>query len=391
MPGLTQLAEHISKSPTIALTDKAKQLAAQGHDVIALAGGEPDFDTPAHVIKAGVEAIYAGETHYAAPSKGITPMLEAIAKKTERENNFSVNPKTDIVVTPGGKLSLFLALKSILNPTDEVLILAPYWVSYPSIVTMIGANPVIVPLSSDDNYTIHLEQLREYVTPNTKAIIVNSPNNPSGRMLTQEEIDAVTTIAVESDIWVISDEIYEKIAYDGRQHVSLASIPELKERTLTINGMSKGYAMTGWRLGWLVGPKRVLDVATIFNSQTATSAATFTMHAAVEALNGPQDIIETMRQSYEDRRDFIVDALNSIDNIFCPQIEGAFYAFPQVENTDKTSEEVAELILNEAQVVGVPGSAFGITDSVHIRFSYATDKALLEKAVERIRKMAHLL
>jgi len=391
MPGLTQLAERISKSPTIAFTDKAKQLATQGHDIIALAGGEPDFDTPAHVIEAGVNAIHAGETHYAAPSKGITPLLQAIADKMERDNNIKANPSTDILVTPGGKLSLYLALKSILDPTDEVLILAPYWVSYPSIVQMIGANPVIVPLSSEDNYTIHLEQLREYVTPNTKAIIVNSPNNPSGRMLTSDEADAITTLAEEADIWVIADEIYEKIAYDGREHIALASIPELKDRTLTINGMSKGYAMTGWRLGWLVGPKRVLEVATIFNSQTATSAATFTMHAAVAALNGPQDIIETMRQSYEDRRDFVVSSLNSIDNICCPAIEGAFYAFPKVEKTDKTSAEIADIILTEAQVVGVPGSAFGITDGAHIRFSYATDKALLEKAVDRIRNIAHLL
>jgi len=391
MPGLTQLTERIGASPTIALNDKANRLKAEGHDVIALAGGEPDFDTPAHVIEAGVNAIHAGETHYAAPSKGIVPMLEAIAYKMERDNGVTVNPKTDIVVTPGGKLSLFLALKSILNPSDEVLILAPYWVSYPSIVKMVGANPVIVPLSSDDNYAVHLEQLREYVTPNTKAIIVCSPNNPSGRMLTRDEINAIATVAEEADIWVISDEIYEKINYDGREHISFASIPEIKDRVLTVNGMSKGYAMTGWRLGWLVGPKRVLDVATIFNSQTATSAATFTMHAAVAALTGPQDVVEMMRQSYQDRRDFIVSSLNSIDNICCPPIEGAFYAFPKIEQTDKTSAEVAELILTEAQVVGVPGSAFGITDSVHIRFSYATDKALLEDAVERIRKMAHLL
>ncbi len=391
MPGLTQLAEQIPKSPTIALTDKANQLRSQGVDVIALAGGEPDFDTPAHVIEAGINAIREGQTHYAAPSKGLTPLLEAIAAKTERDNNVSVNPKTDIVVTPGGKFSIYLALKSILNPTDEVLILAPYWVSYPSMVKLVGAKPVIVPLSIDDNYTISLDQLRECVTPNTKAIIVNSPNNPSGRMLTSNEIEVIATVAQEADMWIITDEIYEKIVYDGRQHVSLASIPELKDRSLIINGMSKGYAMTGWRLGWLVGPKRVLDVATIFNSQTATSAATFTMHATVEALNGSQDVIETMRQSYEERRNFIVESLNSIDNIYCPPIEGAFYALPQIQNTEKSSAEVAELILTEAQVVGVPGSAFGVTDSVNIRFSYATDRNLLEKAVERIQKMAHLL
>lgn len=390
MPKTTQLAQRISKSPTIALTDKAQQLIAQGHDVIALAGGEPDFDTPDHVIEAGVQAIRNGETHYAAPSKGITPLLQAIANKMERDNNVIVNPQTDVLVTPGGKLSLYLALKSILDEGDEVLILAPYWVSYTSIVTMIGAKPVTVPLSNKDNYTIRLDQLREYVSPKTKAIIVNSPNNPSGRMLTTEEIDAITTLATEADIWVISDEIYEKINYDNREHVSLASIPELKDQTLVINGMSKGYAMTGWRLGYLVGPAPVMGIATMFNSQTATSAATFTMHASVAALNGPQDVIEVMRKSYQDRRDFIVDAFNSIDNMYCPSIEGAFYAFPQVVETEKSSAEVAEIILSEAKVAGVPGSAFGITDTVHVRFSYATDMALLEKALDRIKGIAHL-
>ena len=391
MPSITKLASNIPSSPTIALADKAKQLKAQGQDVIALAGGEPDFDTPSHVIEAAVNAIHAGETHYAAPSKGITPLLKAIANKMERDNNVSVNPATDIIVTPGGKLALYLALKSILDPGDEVLILAPYWVSYPSIVKMNGGIPVAVPLSSNDNYTIDADQLQQYVTPKTKAIIVNSPNNPSGRMITSAEVEAIVTVASEADLFVISDEIYEKLNFDGRQHFSLASIPDIKDQTLIVNGMSKAYAMTGWRLGWLSGPPIVMKVAAVFNSQTATSSATFTMHAAVAALEGPQGDIETMRQSYEERRDFIVNSLNAIDNIYCPTIEGAFYAFPKVVETDKTSTEIANIILEKAQVVGVPGSAFGITDNQHIRFSFATDRNLLEKAVQRIGDIAHLL
>jgi len=390
MPSLTQLAELIPTSPTIAMADKAKRLSAQGLDVIALAGGEPDFDTPAHIVDTAVEAIKSGKTRYAAPSKGINPLLEAIANKMERDNGVTVNPKTDIIVTPGGKLSLYIALKTILNPGDEVLIIAPYWVTYPSSVMMSGGVPVYVTLSSNDNYTIHLEQLREKITPKTKAIIVNSPSNPSGRMITSEEAQAIATVATEADLFVIADEMYEMLKFDGREHISLASFPELKDRTLIVHGLSKAYAMTGWRLGWLAGPTNVMKVAGIFNSQTATSAATFTMHAAVTALNGPQDMVETMRQSYEERRDFIVDAFNSIDNMACPPIEGAFYAFPKVVNTDKTSDEIANIILDEALVVGVPGSAFGITDDAHIRFSFATDRQLLEKAVERIRGIAHL-
>ena len=391
MPKPTQLAQKISSSPTIAMNDKAKQLAAEGHSVIGLAGGEPDFDTPAHIVDAAVKAIEKGETRYAAPSKGISPLLEAIAAKMERDNKVRVNPMSDIIVTPGGKLALFLALKAMLDPGDEVLIPAPYWVSYPSITQMVGGVPVTVETSSDDNYRLRLEHLREHITPRSKALIVNSPCNPTGHMLSSEEIEAIATLALEEDLYIISDEIYEKLNFDGRPAVSLASIPDIADRVIIINGMSKAYAMTGWRLGWLAGPTELIGVAGKFNSQTATSAATFTQLAAVAALNGPQDCVEMMRQSYQERRDFIVDAFNSIPNMSHPDIEGAFYAFPKVDETSKTSEEVANIILDEAVVVGVPGSAFGITKDAHIRFSFAEDMNKLTQAVDRIRAMAHML
>ena len=391
MPSITQLARRISKSPTIAMNDKARQLAAEGHSVIGLAGGEPDFDTPAHILEAGIKALRDGKTRYAAPSKGITPLLEAIAMKMARDNQAQVNPMTDIIVTPGGKLALFLALKAMLDPGDEVLIPAPYWVSYPSITTMVGGTPAPIPLGSDDHYRLRLERLRQFVTPKTKAIIINSPGNPTGRMLSSDEIEAVADLAAEADLFVISDEIYEKLNFDGRPAVSLASIPELAERVVVINGMSKAYAMTGWRLGWLAGPSPLIAAAAKFNSQTATSAATFTQHAAVAALNGPQNCIDIMRQSYQERRDLMVNAFNSIENMSCPAIEGAFYAFPKVNQTSKSSEEVAALILDKAAVVGVPGSAFGITQDVHIRFSFAENMGLLQEAVKRIRDIADQL
>ena len=391
MPSITQLARRISKSPTIAMNDKARQLAAEGHSVIGLAGGEPDFDTPEHILEAGIKALRDGKTRYAAPSKGITPLLEAIAMKMARDNQAQVDPMTDIIVTPGGKLALFLALKAMLDPGDEVLIPAPYWVSYPSITTMVGGTPAPIPLTSDDHYRLRLERLRQFVTPKTKAIIINSPGNPTGRMLSSDEIEAVADLAAEADLFVISDEIYEKLNFDGRPAVSLASIPELAERVVVINGMSKAYAMTGWRLGWLAGPSPLIAAAGKFNSQTATSAATFTQHAAVAALNGPQNCIDTMRQSYQERRDLMVNAFNSIENMSCPAIEGAFYAFPKVNQTSKSSEEVAALILDKAAVVGVPGSAFGITQDVHIRFSFAENMGLLQEAVKRIRDIADQL
>ena len=391
MPEPTQLAKRISKSPTIAMNDKAKQLAAEGKSVIGLAGGEPDFDTPPHIVEAAVKALHDGETRYAAPSKGIRPLLEAIAAKMERENQVRLDPMSDVIVTPGGKLALFLALKAMLDPGDEVLIPAPYWVSYPSITTMVGGVPITVETSSADNYRLRLEQLREFATPRTKAIIINSPCNPTGHMLSSAEIEAVATLALENDLYIISDDIYEKLNFDGRPAISLASIPEISDRVVVVNGMSKAYAMTGWRLGWLAGPTSIMSVAGMFNSQTATSAATFTQHAAVAALTGPQDCVATMRQSYQERRDFIVSAFNSIPNMSSPDIEGAFYAFPKVNETSKTSDEVANIILDEAVVVGVPGSAFGVTQEAHVRFSFAEDMDKLKQAVERIRNIAHLL
>ena len=391
MPKPTQLAKMISASPTIAMNDKAKQLAAEGHSVIGLAGGEPDFDTPPHIVEAAIKAIGDGETRYAAPSKGIRPLLEAIAAKMEQDNSARVDPMSDIIVTPGGKLALFLALKAMLDPGDEVLIPAPYWVSYPSITQMVGGVPVTVETSGGDNYRLRLEHLRAHVTPRSKALIINSPCNPTGHMLSAEEIEAVATLALEEDLYIISDEIYEKLNFDGRPAVSLASIPDIADRVVVINGMSKAYAMTGWRLGWLAGPTELIGVAGKFNSQTATSAATFTQVAAVAALTGPQDCVEAMRQSYQARRDFIVEAFNSIPNMSHPAIEGAFYAFPKVDETSKSSEEVANIILDEAVVVGVPGSAFGVSKDAHIRFSFAEDMNKLREAVDRIRAIAHKL
>ncbi len=391
MPSPTQLAKKIAKSPTIAMNDKAKQLAAEGHAVIGLAGGEPDFDTPPHIVEAAMKALRDGETRYAAPSKGIRPLLEAIAAKMECDNGLRLDPMSDIIVTPGGKLALFLVLKAMLDPGDEVLTPAPYWVSYPSITTMVGGLPVPVETTGADNYRLTLEHMSEHVTARTKAIIINSPCNPTGHMLSSAEIEAVATLALEHDLYIISDEIYEKLNFDGRPAVSLASIPEIADRVVVINGMSKAYAMTGWRLGWIAGPTELVAVAGKFNSQTATSAATFTQHAAVAALTGPQDCVEMMRQSYEERRNFMVQAFNDIPNMSSPDIEGAFYAFPKVNETSKTSEEVANIILDEAVVVGVPGSAFGATKDAHIRFSFAEDFGKLKEAVERIRNIADKL
>jgi aspartate aminotransferase len=391
MRELSELAQRIPKSETIAIADKARQMQASGLDVIALAGGEPDFDTPDHIINAGIEAMQAGQTHYAAPSKGVTPLLEAIADKLARDNHVHVNASSDIVVTPGGKMALYLALKAMLNPGDEVLILEPAWVSYPSMVMMVGGTPIHVGLDSANNYAITAEILKSYITPKTKLIMVNSPSNPTGRVLTVAEAQAIAAVALEHDLYVLSDEIYEKIIFDGREHISLASLPDMAERTLIVNGMSKVYAMTGWRLGYLARPTPVMQVAGKFNSQTVTSAATFTMYASAAALNGPQDIVNIMCESYRERRDFMVKALNEIEGVECASIEGAFYLFPRFPGSKKTSVELADAILEHAQVATVPGSAFGASGEGAVRLSIATATSDLERAVERLARVGSML
>jgi len=388
MKPLSTLLTTIPPSATLAVSDKAKALKATGRDIIALAGGDPDFDTPEHIIAAAFGAIENGATHYPAPTKGITPLLQAIVSKMERENNVTgLDATTDVVVTPGGKWALNLALAAILNPGDEVLYLEPVWVSYPPMITIAGGVPLPVSLPSDDNFRITAGILREKITPKTKAVMVNSPCNPTGRVLTSDEVAAICQVAIENDLYVLSDELYEKLIFDGGKHISLAAQPGMADRTLTINGLSKAYAMTGWRLGWLAGPTPVLKLANKLHSQTVTSAATFTMHAAIAALNGPQDIVATMCDSYRQRRDFMVTALNEMPGIECRSIEGAFYLFPRFTQTEKNSLQLADALLEEADIAATPGIAFGSSGEKHLRFSIATAMPDLERAVERLAKI----
>ena len=391
MRELSRLVSSIPASVTLAVNDKAKALQAAGHDVIALAGGDPDFDTPEHVIAAAFAAIEDGATHYPAPMKGIPAALEAIAAKMARDNGIHVDPKTDVIVTPGGKWALYLALAAVLNPGDEVLFLEPAWVSYPPMITLAGGTPVPVSLPGEDNFRVTAGRLRAKVTPQTKALMVNSPCNPTGRVLTQEEVNAIVEVATEADLYVIADEIYEKLVFDGRRHLSVSAAPGMAGRTLTINGLSKAYAMTGWRLGWLVGPTPIVKLATRLNSQTVSSAANFTMHAAVAALNGPQDVISEMCRAYQARRDFMVKALNEIEGVECRSIEGAFYLFPRFPNSPKNSVELADALLDQAGIAGTPGIAFGQSGEGHVRFSIATAMTHLERAVERLAQIAHEL
>lgn len=389
MQNLSHLLHNIPSSPTLAVNDKAKALQLAGHDVIALAGGDPDFPTPPHIVEAAYRAMLNGATHYPAPMIGIPAALEAITAKMERENGVLIDdPRHQIIITPGGKWGLYLALTAVLNPGDEVLILEPHWVSYPPMITLAGGVPVPVSLPADDNFRITAAALRARLTPRTKALMVNNPCNPTGRVLTPEELAAIVAVATEADLYVIADEIYEKLVFDGRSHLSIAAAPGMAERTLTVNGLTKSYAMTGWRLGWLVGPAPIIKVATRLNSQAVSCAATFSMHACVAALNGPQDIIAEMRDAYQARRDFMVKALNEIEGIACRSIEGAFYLFPSFPGSGKNSLELADALLDKAQIAGVPGIAFGQSGEGHVRFAISTAVHDLERAVERLAKVA---
>lgn len=386
MRELSRMLVRIPTSATMAVSDKAKALRAEGRDIVALAGGDPDFDTPTHIVEAAFNAIKAGKTHYPAPTKGIVELLQAIAGKMIHEHGLHVRAETDIVVTPGGKWALNLALASVVNPGDEVIYFEPVWVSYPPMIRLYGGEPVPISLSAADNFKITAELIREKITSKTKAIMVNSPCNPTGRVLNREEIQAIVDVAIESDLFVISDELYEKLVFDDHKHYTLAAEAGMAGRTLTVNGLSKAYAMTGWRLGWLIGPPAVMKLAAKMNSQTVTSAATFTMIAAVAAINGPQDVVEEMRQAYQNRRDFMVPALNEIPGIECSNPEGAFYLMPRFTDTELNSLQLANFLLEEAGIAATPGIAFGRSGEGHLRFSYATAMSELERAVERLNK-----
>ena len=387
----SRLLKDIPTSVTVSVNDKAHALKASGKDIIALAGGDPDYDTPCHVSEAAIRAINAGKTHYPSPTKGLSQLTAAIADKTSRDNGFEVDPRTDVVVTPGCKWALFLALSSVLNPGDEVLYFEPVWVSYPTLIRINGGVPVAVRLSSESDFAITADLIRRSITPKTKALMVNSPNNPTGRVLTRQEVDAIVEIAIEADLYVIADEVYEKIIFDGRKHYSLAAEPGMAIRTLTANGLSKGYAMTGWRLGWLVGPPELMRLAIRMHGHSITSAATFTMVAAVEALNGPQESVEQMRKGYQDRRDYMVTALNEIEGVDCYRPDGTFYLMPRFPSSLKNSLQLSEELLELAGIAATPGIAFGASAEGFIRFSIATRMEELERAVEHLGRVASLL
>ena len=399
MPFLSETLARVKPSPTIAVTTMAATLKAAGKDVIGLGAGEPDFDTPQNIKDAAIAAIQAGKTKYTAVD-GIPELKAAICAKFARENGLTYRP-SQISVGTGGKQTLYNALVATLNPGDEVIIPAPYWVSYPDMVLLAGGEPVVVTGPLQTGYKITAEMLDAAITPKTKWFIFNSPSNPTGAGYSRVELKSLTDVLLRHpDVWVMSDDMYEHLAYDGFDFCTPAAVePGLYDRTLTCNGVSKAYAMTGWRLGYAAGPEALIKAMAKVQSQSTSNPCSISQWAAVEALNGPQDYIAMSRAAFQRRRDLVVGMLNQAQGITCPTPEGAFYVYPSIAGCiGKTSpagtlladdEVFATALLEETGVAVVFGAAFGV--SPNFRVSYATSEAALTEACRRIQRFCAAL
>ncbi|MGU3666008.1 pyridoxal phosphate-dependent aminotransferase [Methylobacterium sp. A49B] len=391
---LADVLSRVKPSATIVMTQKARDLKASGVDVISLSVGEPDFDTPEHIKQAAIEAIHRNETRYP-PVSGIVPLREAIVRKFKRENGLDYKVSQTIVGT-GGKQVLYNAFLATLNPGDEVVIPRPYWVSYPEMVGLCGGTPVFADTDMDHGFKLQAEELDRVLTPKTKWIVLNSPSNPSGAAYSRAEMKALTDVLLRyPDVHILTDDIYEHLTYGDFEFVTPAQVePQLLERTLTMNGVSKGYAMTGWRIGYAAGPEKLIKAMDFVQGQQTSGASTIAQWAAVAALDGPQDHLATFRAAFQERRDLVVSMLNQTNGLTCPTPEGAFYVYPSCAaligkkteggKTIETDEDFVMELLQAEGVAAVHGSAFGL--GPNLRISYATSNAVLEEACRRIQR-----
>jgi len=373
----------IAESATVALSDKARRLKSQGVDVIDLSAGDPDFDTPPHIIEAACRAMKAGQTHYVSP-RGIPELRQALAAKYMVEQGLTYDPATEVMVTAGGKMALYLSVLATTHPGEAVLIPEPAWVSYAPMVQMTGAVAVPVPLSCADGFALTRDSLLTRVTPASRLLLLNSPSNPTGRVLTLPELSAVAEVAQSRNLTVISDEIYEYILFDGNRHVSIAALPGMRERTIVVSGFSKSYAMTGWRLGTVVGPRGLMSAIHKAQQHTVTCAAAFAQYAALTAITGSQACVAQMREAYARRRDKIVAGLNRLPGFRCPLPEGAFYAFPDIRGTGLSSAALSTRMLEQAHVVMTPGTAFGQAGEGFVRICFSCADTEIDRALERM-------
>ena len=381
----TKIMKSCTGSPTVKLLSKGLEMKRQGLDVLILSGGEPDFNTPERIKAEGIKAIQNNMTHYT-PAAGLMELREAISRKLLKENGIIADPKTQIIVTPSGKLALYQALVSFLEPGDEAMLLEPNCVSYKEIVKMTGATCVSVPLRHEDNFRITRDILESKLTDKSKMVIICNPCNPTGRVFTEEEIQTLADFVDEHDLLLVADEIYEKLVYDGHRHISVGAIEKVKDRVITLNGFSKGYAMTGWRLGYSVASASLTKVMMKMQESTVTTSAAMVQKAAVVAFDCEDDV-QYMVADYKRRRDFIVNSLNEIPCIHCPMPEGAFYIFPKIDYKGMNSFELCDYILEKANVLVAPGDVFGEGGEKCIRIAYPASMETLEKTAERFKQI----
>ncbi|MBD2621058.1 pyridoxal phosphate-dependent aminotransferase [Microcystis flos-aquae FACHB-1344] len=380
---LASRVNQVTPSLTLAIDSLAKEMKKNGEDVCSFSAGEPDFDTPTHIRAAAKKALDEGKTRYG-PAAGEAGLRKAIAEKLLRDNQLAYNAD-NVIVTNGGKQSLYNLIMALIEAGDEVIIPAPYWLSYPEMVTLAGGTSVIVNTSLENHYKITPEQLEAAITPKTKLFVLNSPSNPTGIVYTPEEIAALANIVVEKDILVVSDEIYEKILYDGAIHRSIASFgPEIFQRSIISNGFAKAFSMTGWRVGYIAGPVEIVKAMTKIQSHSTSNVCTFAQYGAIAALESSQDCIEEMVKAFSERRQYILERVRAIPGLNCPTPNGAFYVFIDISQTGLKSRDFCQKLLETQKVAAIPGIAFGADDC--IRLSYATDLKTIEKGFDRIDK-----
>ncbi|WP_409251151.1 pyridoxal phosphate-dependent aminotransferase [Bacillus sp. SCS-153A] len=389
-----ELAERVSAltpSTTLAITAKAKEMKSKGIDVIGLGAGEPDFNTPEHIISAAAASMREGHTKYT-PAGGLAGLKDAIINKFKNDQGISYEP-SEVIVTSGAKHALYTLFQVLLNEGDEVIIPTPYWVSYPEQVKLAGGNPIFIDGREENEYKITPEQLKEAVTDKTKAVIFNSPSNPTGMLYSKEELEAIGQVCLEKNILIVSDEIYEKLVYEGNAHVSIAEIsPQLKAQTVVINGVSKSHSMTGWRIGYAAGDAKIIKAMTNLASHSTSNPTTTSQYGSIAAYEGTQEPVEEMRRAFEERLNIVFEKLNAIPGFNCLKPQGAFYLFPNVKEAAQLSgyesvDSFVKALLEEAEVAVIPGSGFGSPDN--IRLSYATSLDLFEKALERMHSFVN--
>jgi len=385
---ISERAALLTPSLTLSIDSKAKAMKAEGIDVCGFGAGEPDFDTPEHIKAAAIEALQAGFTKYT-PSAGIPELRAAVAEKLAADNGLTYRAG-QVVVSNGAKHACYNAILATCQPGDEVVIPAPYWVSYPDMVRLVGAEPVIVPTMERNNWKMRPEDFENAMTPRTKMLIMNTPCNPTGSVYTREELEAIVEVASGEDIYILSDEIYEKLVYDDAKHVSIGSLSkEAYDLTITVNGFSKSYAMTGWRLGYLAAPEAVAKAVDSIQSHTTANPSSFSQRGALAALKGDQQCVADMREEFDMRRNYMIDRLSKIPNVTAVKPQGAFYVLLNVSQLGLTSQNFADRLLSRANVAVVPGAAFG--DDRTIRLSYATSIDIIKKGLDRLQDFCRTL